>query len=389
MTADIYCGHRDRMRKRLVTFGTRSLESYELLEILLYHAIPRKNTHPTAKLLLARFKGLGGVFSASKEQLCKIEGIGSKTADFLVDAGRLIASDTETQGTEKTDLSDYEAAGNFFVEYFEESKSPEVCIACLDSQMRLLGVKTVFTLDLSSGGVQAKPLLNYALDMGASLVILAHNHVSASHFATDGDRETNKMLSAAFAEIGIILAESYVISGRFFNGFIKNEPRQAKDSAFPEKCKKTDTENNTKDDSELKLIVSALKSRLAEEKFGFGKRHDEKEIMDFLIMSYATEDKETVSVLSLDGDGCVTAHDFLAGGTVNFASVLPRTVVEKAISRKAKSVMLAHNHPGGSCEASEEDRETTRALFRALELFGIKLLSHYVIGGGGIKKINY
>ena len=65
----VYKGHRERMRKRLVSPGVRYLETYELLEMLLYYAIPRKNTHPTAKLLLDRFSTLDSLFAASEDEL--------------------------------------------------------------------------------------------------------------------------------------------------------------------------------------------------------------------------------------------------------------------------------------------------------------------------------
>lgn len=84
---DVFAGHRDRMRAKLRSFGTEHFETYELIEMLLYNVITRKNTHPTAKLLLKEFKTLNSLFSAEREALSGVLGIGKSCAEFLSDVG--------------------------------------------------------------------------------------------------------------------------------------------------------------------------------------------------------------------------------------------------------------------------------------------------------------
>ena len=70
--SEIHSGHRGRMREKLLLHGARIFDTYELLEMLLYHSIPYKDTNPVAKRLLHRFGGLDGVFTASHEELCEV-----------------------------------------------------------------------------------------------------------------------------------------------------------------------------------------------------------------------------------------------------------------------------------------------------------------------------
>ena len=115
----IHEGHRARMRAKLLTHGQDIFDTYELLEMLLYHVIPYKDTNPVAKRLLYAFGGLDGVFRANREELVQVSGVGERTADFLISVGRLSAViGAEILPREKEDFADYETVGRFFVRYF-------------------------------------------------------------------------------------------------------------------------------------------------------------------------------------------------------------------------------------------------------------------------------
>lgn len=222
-TKPVYLGHRERMRSRLREHGSRYFETYELLEMLLYYVIPRRNTHPTAKLLIRQFSTLDKIFSATKEELMTVPGVGAGTADFLISVGAFINCETEAESDEIiTSFSDYRKTGEFLQSYFYGKKEPEVAILLLDAKLNYIDFCKVFSLDLSSGGVRAREFIDVALTRDASVCIIAHNHPHSTHFPTNGDWETNKMLGIAFREAGLTLLESYIVTDSRYCGFMTN-----------------------------------------------------------------------------------------------------------------------------------------------------------------------
>ncbi len=104
-------------------------------------------------------------------------------------------------------------------------------------------------------------------------------------------------------------------------------------------------------------------------------------VRDWLRLQFATLDREAFTVLWLDNQHRLIAHDTLFLGTVNAVTVHPREVVKSGLKNNAAAVVLAHNHPSGEAEPSKADRLITERLQQALELVDIRLLDHLVIGG--------
>lgn len=92
---------------------------------------------------------------------------------------------------------------------------------------------------------------------------------------------------------------------------------------------------------------------------------------------------EKFMALFLDARNALIASEELQTGTVSRAAVYPRTVVERALHHHAVGVIIAHNHPAGSLEPSDDDRETTAAVQKALDTVEVTLLDHLLIGGNG------
>ena len=92
---------------------------------------------------------------------------------------------------------------------------------------------------------------------------------------------------------------------------------------------------------------------------------------------------EVFCMIFLDGRNQLIERETLKTGTVNRAVVFPRKIVERALYHHAVSVIVAHNHPSGALEPSQEDRDITRAIKEALKTVDITLLDHIIIGGNG------
>ena len=216
---EIHKGHRERMRHKLEAHGARTLESYELLEMLLYHAIPYKDTNPVSKKLLARFGSLDGVLSANEEELVTCDGIGRAAAALIRTVGE-ITSD-EGVGLSSEDyrcFDDYQTAGRFMADYLADADGYAVAAMLLDNRMRLIDVTTLFSSDYCSGTVRAEPFMEYALKNRASVVIIAHTHPHGPLYPSHEDVVTNALISNALASVGVGLAEHFVVMGEGFVG---------------------------------------------------------------------------------------------------------------------------------------------------------------------------
>ena len=138
----------------------------------------------------------------------------------------------------------------------------------------------------------------------------------------------------------------------------------------------------------IRLAVD-IASRRGCDGFKFGKKHTEEEIKEYLISLFFGISVETVYMLSFDEQERVIACDKVGEGTVNYSSVLPRKIIETAKRRGAKSVAIAHNHPGGYAHPSEDDLSSSRMIFGILNASGINFVDGYIVAGAECVKISY
>ena len=104
-------------------------------------------------------------------------------------------------------------------------------------------------------------------------------------------------------------------------------------------------------------------------------------VRDYLILELAQFKEEHFALILLDNKHRVIGFKDIARGTIDSASVYPREVVKMALQFNAAAVILAHNHPSGDPEPSQADILLTRRLKEALELVGVRVLAHIIIGG--------
>ena len=130
----------------------------------------------------------------------------------------------------------------------------------------------------------------------------------------------------------------------------------------------------------IKLAVS-LASRRECDKLMLGKKHTSEEIENYLKAFFFGASVETVTVMSIDAQDRVVSVDKAGEGTVNFSTVMPRKILEIAKRRKAKSVIIAHNHPGGYPTPSDDDVASSKMLSEMLFASGINLSASFVVAG--------
>ena len=222
--SEIHKGHRQRMRAKLIKNSDRVFDTYELLEMLLYHVIPYKDTNPVSKKLLARFGSLEGVLSADKSELLEVEGVGERVSELILAIGEfknlMYAKDV---GDKALALDNYKAAGIYAVEFLKEYSRPCVAMIMLDNRMRLINTEIVCEKKYESAGVKASLFLDPAIKNKASVVMTAELKPYGPLFPTVGDMETSKMLSDSLSAVGILHIEHYVTSGGSFIGTVSKD----------------------------------------------------------------------------------------------------------------------------------------------------------------------
>lgn len=220
----IHKGHRQRMRRKFTDFGPLVFDTYELLEMLLYYTVPVRDTNPIAKRLLQRFGSLDGVLLADKEALREVDGIGEKTAELIFNVGRaleLFGSESEN-GEVTSEFENYDYIGRYVAERLGTRMDNAQVLLSFDNDMRLLGTDEIYGCDYASAAVKSDKFMDAALKRGATVVIIAHNHPYGPLCPTEGDRATNVMVQTSLSNVGVFLAEHYVVCGARYVGFMNH-----------------------------------------------------------------------------------------------------------------------------------------------------------------------
>lgn len=205
-------GHRQRLKDRFVLEGLDNFNELQVLELLLFYAIPRQDTNPIAHRLLARFGSLSQVLEAPVEELQKVEGVGRNTAIFLhltTSVGRYYMVNRAMQNTV---LSTTEKCGEFLAPFFHGRRNETVYLLCLDAKCKLLCCREVSEGSVNSAGVSPRKVVEIALGANATTVVLAHNHPSGIAVPSAEDVQTTYRVANALGTVEIVLADHIIVA---------------------------------------------------------------------------------------------------------------------------------------------------------------------------------
>lgn len=212
----IHEGHRERMKKKLLEQGLDSFDDHNVLELLLFFAMPRKDTNPVAHALIDSFGSLEAVLEAPAEELSKINGIGENSIALL----KLIPEVCQRYAMNKNKFGDIldspEKAGNYLSARYMFERDEVVYIICLDSKMKVICCKELFRGDVNSAEVSIRKIAELALAKNAASVILSHNHTSGIALPSKEDEKTTIRVKTSLEAIGITLADHIIVAGDDF-----------------------------------------------------------------------------------------------------------------------------------------------------------------------------
>lgn len=212
----IHDGHRQRMKERFREEGLDHFSDIQVLELLLFYCIPRKDTNPIAHALLNRFGSLSQVLDAPIEELAKVPGMGESAATFLsltTAVGRYYQVD---RAMKVEILSSIDQCGQYLVPFFYGRRNETVFLLCLDAKCKVLCCKLVGEGSVNSASIPVRRVVEIALNANATTVILAHNHPSGLALPSADDIETTMRLARAMEAVEITLADHIVVSDEDF-----------------------------------------------------------------------------------------------------------------------------------------------------------------------------
>ena len=208
----VHDGHRERLKERFRTEGLDGFTEVQVLELLLFYSVPRKDTNEIAHALLEKFGTLAQVLDANPADLEKVPGMGSSSALFLkllIAAGRRYQiSRTESASILRT----VEQCGAYLQPRFFGRKHEAVFLLCMDAKCKVLACKQVGEGSVNSAGVPIRRVVETALSANATMVVLAHNHPSGLALPSADDIQTTKRLAVALDTVEITLIDHLVFS---------------------------------------------------------------------------------------------------------------------------------------------------------------------------------
>ena len=209
-------GHRDRMKKRFLRHGLSSFDDHNVLELLLFYAVPRQDTNDLAHRLLETFGSLDRVFEALPEELMRVSGVGENTAALI----RLVPEVTKrcliVQESAERILPDRESVGRYLVPRFMNQRTEIVMLLCLDARMCVLDCRQIGSGGLSSASFSIRDIVQQCLLRNARYAVLAHNHVNGVAIASSEDIYTTREVQKALDLVGVRLLEHIIVTGDGF-----------------------------------------------------------------------------------------------------------------------------------------------------------------------------
>jgi len=212
-----YIGHRQRLKARFLSDLGRSMPDYEVLELLLMHAIPRKDVKPLAKALLKKYLNLANVLVAQPTELMEVEGIGYNAAVLcaLVHtcANKICWENLDNQDVPMTDKKKIAEYCRTKIGYAGQE---QLLVIYMDIHGKFITEDIEQVGTINAVMISPREIIAKAIRHKASKIIISHNHPSGDCTPSKADIEMTKDLKSALKMVGIYLEDHIVISPREF-----------------------------------------------------------------------------------------------------------------------------------------------------------------------------
>jgi DNA repair protein RadC len=209
-----YFGHRERLRKRFLNSGFEGLADYEIVEMLLTLAIPRRDVKEQAKVLIKRFGNLRGILDAPIDEVRKVDGIGEVTPAVLRMMREIVSLYLQQTIEKQEALSDPNRLHEFWRVKIGSSANEVFMVGYLDSGYRLLRdcIERLEEGTIDRATVYPRRVVEAALRRKAAAIMLAHNHPNGDVRPSEQDKLITKALVLAAAAVQLKILDHLIVS---------------------------------------------------------------------------------------------------------------------------------------------------------------------------------
>ena len=214
-----YHGHRQRLKEKYAAAAPGALYDYEMLELLLSYAIPRKDVKPPAKALLQRFSSLKGMMDAPEGELVEVPGIGSHAATLIRLVKEMGTRYLKEEAQGKIQISCTTELINYCRSALGGLKDERFCVIYLNAQNRMIDMEVIEEGIVNQAVVYPRKVLENTLKRKASAIILVHNHPSGHVKPSDADIRLTQTIREAAKTLDILVHDHLIVGENKFFSF--------------------------------------------------------------------------------------------------------------------------------------------------------------------------
>lgn len=212
MDHNVHRGHRRRMKEQFLENGLDRFNAHQVLELLLFYAIPQRDTNPIAHELLSRFGSLSKVLDASPEELMAVDGISFHTATLLKLSRELVGRYHQDATSGYVYLDDPAKLVEYLRAKFLNQKHESVYLLCMDNRFKVLACEMINSGTLTTVQLDLGKIINIASHSRATIAVLAHNHPAGSAKASEEDISTTLSVSETLDLINVELLDHFIFA---------------------------------------------------------------------------------------------------------------------------------------------------------------------------------
>ena len=209
---NVHSGHRARVKERFLRDGLSGFEKHNVLELLLFYSIPQRDTNPVAHELINRFGTLRGVFEASFEELCEVDGVSEHTATLI----KLVPSVFAEAAGEVDTSAKYDSVSKIaklLIKRYAGMTKEMPMLVLLDNSWRIIDIVTLGEGSVNQVYLDSRKIVEYCIKSNAARVVVAHNHPNGSLLPSNEDITTTEMLAGLFRSIKVEFLEHVLVAG--------------------------------------------------------------------------------------------------------------------------------------------------------------------------------